>query len=71
MSRWSTCPFDPVYQTLQPVSILDVAIDRGHEFHLNMDENQDELVLGTPRFRRVSTYEEEHEDGHVSDPSGH
>jgi hypothetical protein len=69
VSRWSTCPFDPVWQTLQPVSILDIAIDRGHEFHLNMDENEDDLTLGTPRFRRVSGYEEEHEEGHVSDHS--
>jgi hypothetical protein len=71
VSRWSTCPFDPVYQTLQPVVILDQAVDRGHEFHLNMDDNIDELHMGSPRFRRTSGYEEEHEDGHVSDPSGH
>ncbi len=71
VSRWSTTPFDPVYQTLAPVVILDRAMDRGTEFHFNMDENTDELQVGSPRFRRTAGYEEEHEEGHVSDPSGH
>ncbi|MDB4928466.1 MAG: hypothetical protein JWM10_950 [Myxococcaceae bacterium] len=71
VSRWSTTPFDAVYQTLQPVVILDVPMGRGTEFHLNMDENHDELDVGTPRFRRTSGYQEDHEEGHVGDPSGH
>ena len=38
-------------------------MDRGTEFHLDMgDEGEDELTIGTPRFRRSSGYEEEHED---------
>ncbi len=71
MSRWSTCPYDPVYQTLAPVNILDTPLERGTEFHLNMDENEDEMQVGSPRFRRTSGYQEDHEEGHVSDPSGH
>lgn len=71
ISRWSTTPFDPVYQTLAPVNILDMAMDRGTEFHLNMDENEDDLQVGSPRFRRTKGYEEDHEEGHVGDPSGH
>ncbi len=71
VSRWSTTPFDAVYQTLQPVVILDRPMDRGTEFHLNMDENHDELDVGSPRFRRTSGYQEDHEEGHVGDPSGH
>lgn len=69
VSRWSTTPFDAVYQTLAPVVILDTPLDRGHEFHLNMDENEDELQFGSPRFRRTSGYQEDHEEGHVGDPS--
>lgn len=69
VSRWSTTPFDAVYQTLQPVVILDRPFDRGHEFRLNMDENHDELVVGSPRFRRTSGYQEDHEEGHVGNPS--
>lgn len=71
VSRWSTTPFDAVYQTLAPVTVLDRSMDRGTEFHFNMDENHDELDVGTPRFRRTSGYEEDHEEGHVGDPSGH
>lgn len=69
VSRWSTCPFDPVYQTLRPVNVLDTAISARHEFHLDMDENRDEITLGSPRFRRTDGYEEEHEEGHVGDSS--
>ncbi|HVY60798.1 MAG TPA: hypothetical protein VHF22_04060, partial [Planctomycetota bacterium] len=68
-SRWSTCPFDPVWQTHEPVTVVDTPIGAGHEFHMTMDENEDKLEVGTPRFRRTRGYEEEHEDGHVSDPS--
>lgn len=71
VSRWSTTPFDPVWQTLAPVSILDTPLGRGTEFHLNMSENEDNLQVGSPRFRRVTGYEEDHEEGHVSDPSKH
>lgn len=71
VSRWSTTPFDAVWQTLQPVVVLDRPMDRGTEFHLNMDENHDELDVGSPRFRRTSGYQEDHEEGHVGDPSGH
>lgn len=71
VSRWSTTPFDAVYQTLHPVVILDRPMDRGTEFHLNMDENHDELDVGSPRFRRTTGYQEDHEEGHVGDPSGH
>lgn len=71
VSRWSTTPFDPVYMALRPVSILDIAIDAKTEFHLEMDENEDKIVTGTPRFRRTAKYEEGHEEGHVSDQSTH
>jgi hypothetical protein len=50
--------------------VLDVSVREGQEFHLDMDEHKDELVLGKPTFRRTAGYEEEHEDGHETDPSG-
>ena len=68
-SRWSTCPFDAAYQTHETVMILDRTLDRGTEFHLNMDEGEDELQVGNPRFRRTQQYEEEHEEGHHDDAS--
>ena len=70
VSRWATCPFDAAYQTHEPVTILDRSLPRGTEFHLNMDEGQDTLDIGTPRFRRTQQYEEEHEEGHGDEASG-
>lgn len=67
-SPWSTCPFDPVYQALESVTILDRDVARLTELHLDMDDDKDVLLLGTPRFRRTKTFEEEH-DEHGSDPS--
>lgn len=64
VSRWSTCPFDAAYQTHEDVVILDRQLPRGTEFHLNMDDGEDTLQVGTPRFRRTQQYEEEHEEGH-------
>lgn len=70
VSRWSTTPFGSVWQTLAPINLLDTPIDRGHEFHFDMNENADELQLGKPRFRRTKGYEEEHEEGHVDGTAG-
>lgn len=63
-TRWSTCPFSPVYTTREPITILGVPIPARHEFHLEMDDNKDELQIGRPTFRRAAGYEEEHEGGH-------
>lgn len=68
-SPWSTCPFGPVYRTVEPVTILDQPIGAQHEFNLDMDESRDELQIGTPMFRRTSSFEEEHEEGHIGDPT--
>ncbi len=69
-SHWATCPFDPVYRALKPVRVLDVSVHAGQELHLDMDEHKDVLALGKPTFRRTAEYEEEHEEGHETDPSG-
>lgn len=70
ITRWSTCPFAPVYQTLQPCTVLDEPLGKGVEFFLNMDDNEDDLQVGTPRFRRTASYEEEHEEGHSDEKAG-
>ena len=62
--RWGTCPFDSAYLTRRPVEILGIPLPAGQEFHLDMDEHKDDLQLGTPRFRRMSGFQEEHEGGH-------
>lgn len=69
MSRWAKVPFTPVYQALQPVTVLGVSVQPLQEFHFESCENEDVVQLGTPRFKRASGYEEEHEDGHATEPS--
>lgn len=71
VTRWSKCPFDPIFQTHTEVTVLGTRIARGTEFHLDMDEDKDEIKLGSPRFRRTKGYEEAHEDGHITDPGAH
>lgn len=71
VSRWATCPFAPVYQTLKTVNVLGQTIPPFHEFYLDVDAGSDKLELGTPRFKRTGSYSEDHEDGHVDAPSAH
>ncbi len=69
LSRWAQTPFSSVYQALRPLKVLGTSVQRGQEFYLDMNEHEDELKLGSPRFRRTQGYEEAHEDGHHTDPS--
>lgn len=71
VSRWSTCPFAPVYQTLKTVTVLGQTVPAFHEFYLDADAGSGKLAIGTPRFKRTSDYEEEHPDGHVDAPAAH
>lgn len=70
VSRWSTCPFAPLFETRQNVTILGVPLPAGREFYLVMDDDEDRLLVGTPRFRRTAGYEEEH-DTHEESEDGH
>ena len=64
VTRWTSCPYSVVYQTLDRVVVLDVAIQRGHEFLLELDDDDDHLKIAEPRFTRTSDYPEDHETGH-------
>lgn len=69
ISRWYQVPFAPVYQALRPVRVLGTPIQRMQEFSLEFCDNEDEIHLGSPRFRRAPGYQDEHDDGHATDPS--
>ena len=64
ITAWSTCPFTVVYQTLDQVRILDTIIPRGHEFILELDDDDDHLKVAEPRFSRTAAYSDDHEEGH-------
>ena len=49
--RWAAPPYDPVFHTIEPIRILDVAVEPEHEVRLEMDENRDELLIGAPHLR--------------------
>ncbi|HEY8078238.1 MAG TPA: hypothetical protein VIF62_29120 [Labilithrix sp.] len=68
ISHWGMCPFDSIWQTLASVTIEGVSIAPQTEFWLDMNENEDELKVGKPRFLRVNQYEEEHQ-GHSDQAS--
>jgi hypothetical protein len=68
VSHWGQTPFDGIYQTLQPITLEGVSIAPQTEFWMEFCENEDELKVATPRFARVTEYEEEHQ-GHVDQAS--
>lgn len=69
-SRWAVCPYTPVYQALQSgVKVMGVPVQRMQEFNFEMCENENEIQLGSPRFKRAKGYEEDHDEGHATDPS--
>lgn len=67
VSRWSTCPYNPIYQALVGVDVLGAHVRGGQEFNLDMDVVDGVLHLGNPRFERAKVYEEDHKGGHASD----
>ena len=67
VSRWSTCPYNPIYQALVGVDVLGAHVRGGQEFNLDMDVVDGVLHLGNPRFERAKGYEEDHKGGHASD----
>lgn len=69
VSRWYQVPYSPVYQTLEPVTLLGVTIPPQTEFWLEPCENADKVFMGNPRFARGEKYSEEHE-GHFDGQAG-
>jgi hypothetical protein len=69
VSRWYQVPYSPVYQTIEPVTLLGVTIPPQTEFWMEPCENADKIFMGSPRFARADGYSEEHE-GHVNEEAG-
>lgn len=69
VSRWATCPYTTVYRAKEPTKVMGIAVDPDQEFHFEMCDNDNEVQLGRPQFRRRDGYKEDHDDGHATDPS--
>ncbi|MCC6641623.1 MAG: hypothetical protein IT386_10735, partial [Deltaproteobacteria bacterium] len=67
---WRIRSRSKLYETRQNVTVLGVPLAPGREFYLVMDDDEDRLLLGTPKFRRTAGYEEEH-DTHGESGDGH
>ncbi len=69
-AHWSQTPFNGVYEAQEPLTIAGTSIPAGTEFWMEFCENEDEVHLGRPLFRRTTGYEEEHQ-GHADQASDH
>jgi hypothetical protein len=62
MTPWYVCPYGPVYQALRATTIMGKPVQRMQEFYFDGCENDDELLLGNPRFKRADGYQADHDE---------
>lgn len=68
-SHWAMCPYTPVYRAREATTVMGTSVAADQEFHFEMCENENEVQLARPHFKRVKGYQEDHADGHATDPS--
>ena len=61
MAPWYVCPYGPVFQAVRPTTVMGKPVQRMQEFYFDGCENDDELLLGNPRFSR-GDYQADHDD---------
>jgi len=62
MTHWYVCPYATVYQALRATTVMGKPVQRMQEFYFDGCENDDELLLGNPRFRRADGYQADHDE---------
>jgi hypothetical protein len=67
-AHWSQTPFNGVYETQEALTIEGTRIAEHTEFWMEFCENEDEIHVGAPYFRRIAGYQEEHQ-GHADQQS--
>jgi hypothetical protein len=55
IAAMANCPFEPLYRTNRPITITEVQISAGHEFHWNFHQNR---LEASQRFKRSQEWEE-------------
>ena len=53
IAPWYVCPYAPVFQAVRPTTVMGKPVQRMQEFYFDGCENDDELLLGNPRFSRA------------------
>ncbi len=61
ITPWYVCPYAPVYQAVRATAVMGKPVQRMQEFYFDGCENDDELILGNPRFSR-SNYQADHDE---------
>lgn len=60
IAAMANCPFEPIYRTRRPLTLVETAIPMDNEFHWNFHQNRIEY---TQRFGRAGGWQECQEDG--------
>jgi hypothetical protein len=61
MAPWYVCPYGPVFQAIRATTVMGKPVQRMQEFYFDGCENDDELLLGNPRFKRAD-YQADHDE---------
>jgi len=78
MAPWYVCPYASVFQAVRATTVMGKPVQRMQEFYFDGCENDDELLLGNPRFSRSgfqadhdeSFSDEKHQGGVPPGPTG-
>ena len=62
IAPWYVCPYAPVFEAVRPTTVMGKPVQRMQEFYFDGCENDDELLLGNPRFARSSGYQADHDE---------
>jgi hypothetical protein len=62
MAPWYVCPYAPVFQAIRATTVMGKSVQRMQEFYFDGCENDDELLLGNPRFSRADRYQADHDE---------
>jgi hypothetical protein len=63
ITTWHMCPYGTVYQAIRPTTVMGRPIERMQEFYFEGCENDDDLLVGNPRFARSKGYQADHDEG--------
>jgi hypothetical protein len=66
MAPWYVCPYASVFQAVRPTTVMGKPVQRMQEFYFDGCENDDELLLGNPRFSR-GQYQADHDESFSDD----
>ncbi len=61
ITPWYVCPYAPVYQAVRATTVMGKPVQRMQEFYFDGCENDDELLLGNPRFSR-GNFQADHDE---------